>query len=92
VPGSQFDRFHIPRFDGSPLAIDYLVKHKDDYPAAQSCTLTGLDAQWINDAGYYWQEQLKNGRGNCPDGVYTTPLPGIIFRVAGADVTQLNLR
>jgi len=86
-----FDRYHIPRFDGSPLAIDYLVKHKDDFPAAQSCTLKGMDPQQLNDANY-WQEQIRTGRGNCPDGVYATNIPGMFFRVSSPNVTILHMR
>jgi hypothetical protein len=89
VYSPQFDRFHIPRVDGSPLAIDYLVKNKDNFPAAQSCTLTGLDPQRIKEAGYL-QEMLKSSRGACPAGIYA--LQGLIFRVSTTEVIQLYPR
>jgi hypothetical protein len=82
----QFDRYHIPRFDGSPLAIDYLVKNKDNFPAAQSCTLDGLNPAHIKDSAYL-QFVLPTQHGTCPDGIYA--LQGFIFRVTGSGVAQL---
>jgi hypothetical protein len=85
----DFAPFHIPRTDGSPLVIDYLTKNKEQFPAAQSCTLTGVDLRYQDDP-VYLQGRLKNDRGACPEGVYA--LQGMLFRVSNDEVAQLAVK
>jgi hypothetical protein len=66
--------------------IQYLVDHKDDFPMAGSCTLSGVDPAQVKNPAY-WTEFLKTNRGNCSDGVYA--FEGMAFRVNSTGVVQL---
>jgi hypothetical protein len=81
-----FDVFHIPRTDGSPLVIDYLTKNKEQFLAAQVCTLSGIDPRQQDNPAYL-KKRLQNDHGACPEGVYA--LKSMLFRVTPAGVEQL---
>jgi hypothetical protein len=83
---ADYSPYHVPRTDGSPLVIKYLVEHKDEFPTAGSCTLTGVDPDRVKDAAY-WLEFLKTHRGACSEGIYA--LEGMAFRISSTDVVQL---
>ncbi len=56
----KFDRFKIPRIAARPVTIQYLLDHRDDFPAADSCRLGPLDSTRLSDATYIF-EQIEFG-------------------------------
>ena len=40
----RFDRFKIPRIAARPITIQYLIDHKDDFPAPEACSLGSIPA------------------------------------------------
>ncbi|MBI5932827.1 MAG: hypothetical protein HY867_03895 [Chloroflexi bacterium] len=84
---SRFDRFNIPRIAARPVTVQYLLDHKDDFPAAESCQLGPLDPVRLADKNYIAaQIELMTGAERCPTGIYA--LNGWIFD-ARADSTAL---
>jgi len=76
TPG--FDPFNIKRFEVNPDALNYLVKNPDNFPAAQSCMLTGLDLARTDEPDYLaGQIQSIIRSGACPSGTYA--LSGFVF-------------
>jgi len=83
-----FDRFHVPRMVGTQGAIDYLVEHQADFPAAQVCRLGPLDTARLDDAHYLGEQAaLAAQRGACSYGIFA--LPGYVFRIETGRVSQL---
>ncbi len=69
--GEGFDRYHIPRIALPPEIVPYLVEHKEEFPAAQTCELGPLDESRIADTAYIAaaiDESIASGA--CPAGVY----------------------
>lgn len=84
----RFDRLHVPRMVGTQAAIDYLVEHRAEFPAAQGCQLGPADKGRLDDPVYLGEQaRLAAQQGVCPYGVYA--LRGYIFRVQAAGVEQL---
>lgn len=75
---SGFDTYNIMRFEVNNDALIHLVRNKDNYPAAQTCTLTSLEESQITDPTYL-SEQIgfSVSNGSCPLGIYV--IDGLIF-------------
>lgn len=84
----KFDRFHIPRIEARPATIQYLLDHKDDFPAAESCRLGPLDPARLADKNYIAaQIELMTGLEICPTGIYA--LNGWIFDARRSSAAQI---
>ena len=84
----NFDRFNIPRIAARPVTIQYLVEHKDEFPAAQSCRLGPLDRSRIEEEEYLAaQIQAAVRGGACPGGVYA--VNGQIFEAHETSVGRV---
>ena len=84
----RFDRFHIPRIAARPVTVQYLLDHKDDFPAAESCRLGPLDPARLADKNYIAaQIELMVGSEMCPTGIYAAN--GWIFDARRSSVTTV---
>jgi hypothetical protein len=84
----KFNRFNIPRIAARPVTIQYLVDHKEEFPAAQACRLGPLDQSRIKDEEYLAaQIQAAVQGGACPGGVYA--VNGQIFDAADVPFTVI---
>ncbi len=67
----EFNRFRIPRIGARPVTIQYLVDHKDDVPASESCRLGPLDPSRISDRDYLASQiEAATASEICPQGIY----------------------
>ena len=84
----KFDRFNIPRIAARPVTIQYLVDHKEEFPAAQACRLGPLDRSRMEDEEYLAaQIQAAVHSGACPGGVYA--VNGQIFEAHETSVGRV---
>jgi hypothetical protein len=67
----NFNRFHLMRIAARPVTVQYLIDHKDEFPAADSCQIGPLDPARLSDADYL-AGQIKSAvnSGACPVGVF----------------------
>jgi hypothetical protein len=85
----KFDRFHIPRIAARPVTIQYLVDHKDEFPAARACSLGPLDQTRLDDMEYIASQiQIAVNSEFCPAGVYA--VEGQIFDARGKSVFLID--
>ena len=86
TPG--FDPYNIKRFEVNNDALNSLVKNQDNFPAAQSCTLVGIDPDRIGEPDYLaGQIQSAIGSGACPGGTYV--LLGFVFDASASGVSLI---
>lgn len=84
----KFDRFHIPRIAARPVTIQYLLDHRDDFPAAESCRVGPLDPAKLMDKNYLAaQIELMTAAEMCPAGIYA--VNGWIFDARRSFVTTM---
>ena len=84
----DFNRFHLMRIAARPVTIQYLVDHKNEFPAAQQCTLGPLDQSSLNDVNYIARQIRSAVRSEaCLAGVYA--VNGQIFDARGSWVFHL---
>lgn len=84
----KFNRLHIPRIAARPVTIQYLLDHKDDFPAAEVCQLGPLDPARLTYKDYIAaQIESAVASNTCPPGVYT--VNGWIFDARQPSVTLI---
>lgn len=84
----KFNRFNIPRIAARPATVQYLLDHKDDFPAADSCRLGPLDPTRIAEAKYL-ARQIETAVETewCPAGIYA--VNGMVFDARQPSVTMI---
>jgi len=86
TPG--FDRYNIKRFEVNNDALNYLVKNRDSFPAAQICTLTGIEPTRTGEPAYLAEHiQLAVREGTCPSGTFI--LSGFVFEASPSGVNLI---
>jgi hypothetical protein len=84
----KFNRFHIPRIAARPVTVQYLIEHKDEFPAAESCLLESFDASKLSNRNTIAaQIETMVDSEMCPMGIYA--VNGWIFDARQASVTQV---
>jgi hypothetical protein len=67
----DFNRFHLMRIAARPVTIQYLVDHKNEFPAAEACRLGPLESARLSDTEYVaGLIKLAVDSETCPIGVY----------------------
>ncbi len=86
TPG--FDRYNIKRFEVNNDALNYLVRNRDAFPAAQFCTLSGIDPSRTREPAYL-AEQIRMAveSSTCPAGTYV--LSGYVFEASPSNVSVI---
>jgi peptidoglycan/xylan/chitin deacetylase (PgdA/CDA1 family) len=84
----DFDRLHLPRIVATQSTIDYLVEHREQFPAAQQCSLGPLTETTIQEEkAIITQIALAIRQDRCPEGIYS--VRGMIFEAQAAGTTRL---
>jgi hypothetical protein len=66
-----FDRFHIPRINGSEKGVNFVAGLGDQVPVADSCYLGPMNSDKINDIDYILQKISQvTADSDCPFGIY----------------------
>ncbi len=72
VYSPKFDRWHMPRIVATQSAINYLVDHREDFPAAQECDIDSAPSTNPSQYDYLNLSVLYTIQiGKCPAGMYT---------------------
>jgi hypothetical protein len=85
-----FDRFRIPRINGSSSGVNFIAGLGDPVPAADFCYLGPLDSNKTSDMDYMIQKiDQATADANCPFGIYA--FSGFLIQAQKNGVREITL-